>query len=591
MTRLDGGGSLFEGLFPPGILSAADIRDIEKGIEDQRKKEEEDKRQKEAEEQAAREEEERKEEEERQNQANQENNQENNQDSNNHNNNANHGGHSNTQPHLHGNHVHPPHGQQNQPNHNLNHQYQQPQQPYPQQGYPQVNGQAPGVAGYPVQPQITGYGQPQAPPPQLPAQLPYNPLQPQNHAGGTGLYPGQQQNQYPGQQFVPQGLPFAPGAGGAGIPGLTGVPGAAGIPGLGQLNPNLLSQVNPAILSQLNPALLQQLQRNQQLGGQGQQLANLNQLLQLNQLRNQQQQHNLNNHQPPVTPVGYNNPLTPPPPPSVTPGYRPASLPQNTPSLLGGNNPDSHGYSNGRGNDYGRDTTGYDRPRDSYGRDTGRAQPNPPITTPYPLIGTLLRGAGRALGIPGLAGSGDDPTATTPPSPRSTYRQRDPVPYEPNRDYTRPDDRRRPYSSGESPGGDYDERKSPYRENYHRQREKTPLHPIDYGRAREEFTRGDRDYGSNLRSGVDYRENDVDDDSRDRTASGTSGYRGGGYRDEEEKYPKAPDRDRIRFRDKVGEISYKNNIDHRSGNRRNPLSSFDDDEDHARSRRPVSWTG
>jgi hypothetical protein len=87
-----------------------------------------------------------------------------------------------------------------------------------------------------------------------------------------------------------------------------------------------------------------------------------------------------------------------------------------------------------------------------------------------------------------------------------------------------------------------------------------------------------------LTSGVDYRENDVDDD---RNAEGSSrpadsGYRGsGGYREEEEeaKRQRGGHRDRIRFRDKVGEISYRDKVidDKRQSQ---GGSHFDDETDH-----------
>ena len=84
-----------------------------------------------------------------------------------------------------------------------------------------------------------------------------------------------------------------------------------------------------------------------------------------------------------------------------------------------------------------------------------------------------------------------------------------------------------------------------------------------------------------MRSGVDYRENDVDDD---RNAAGSSrpadsGYRGiASYKEEDEakKDRGRNDRDRVRFRNEVGEVSYRNRIVH---DRRQPTSTFDDDED------------
>lgn len=466
------------------------------------------------------------------------------------------------------------------------HQQQPPQQPLtpnllqPNAGYPIQPGLQP------QNPAIGGHQQlPQSPYPIQPVQQP-QPQLPQYPGGPLSGIPGLPGSSYPNLGGPQAGLPF-----GGGFPGQGFLPGGAGNPG----NPFIpTGGVNPALLGQISPALLNQYAN--QLRAQGGPpggppgSANPSLLAQLQQLANSArggsngQSSVGNNHNPNNNLPVLNGPSPGPPPLG---GYTPVNpvSPPITPSR-----PSGYGDS---GSGYGRGDGGYSPP---HPRDP------PPTTTPYsatpyPIIPLILRGAGRALGIPGLGGTDPPPTTTTShdrygndrPSSnpygnvRNAFRSRDPQPYEPNgiRDnnpgrngllgygYQRP---ARP-SGGRTSGVDYEEDdrgRSPYRDNYDRQRERQPPPPHSpFPRGRGEY---ERSSGSTVRtgpqgvtSGVDYRENDVNnDDAGDKLRGYT---RGGIYDDRDD------DRG-TKFRNEVGEV-YRQKA---GGKRR--IDNFDHDDGH-----------
>lgn len=626
-------------------MSQQDIKDIEKGIEEQRRKEEEEKRQKEEEEareQAAGEEE---------NNATPADNEQNN-NINNHNNGAvdQHQGHGHQQqqnahqpqqPVVNGavgnnglvNNGYPPNQyqgqvpQQNLVNHVPNNQVYPNQPAYPvappQNGYQNPNaGVVPNFAQIPVHPggQVNQHHQQQPQQPQQPNYLPGV----QQIAGG--LYPNSPVNNLPPTQ-IHQQQPFSPTYPGTGqgpltppslvtpqvqqqtpqltpqqVPGYT--PGTVGgypavnslhhqqnnrpqaqpvspvsnqypqqqQPPAGPVNP--LGQLNPALLNQLNPALLQQYGQQLRNGGGFNPLVgqlNPTQLNQLNQLARGLTQ---GNQGPGQQNSGPPSPLSP---------FN--GLSAFTPLVQG------------RG------------PGSPPGLPGQPGSPNQPAS-----IGSLLRGAGRALGIPGFAAgsntlapqgtpySTESPFATSTPNYgaiRNNAAAREPQAYDRSQgSYNREDDRRNPYPSQGRRGEDdrssvdYEDdrngnsgQRSPYREKYERTRGNGRDRPADrfssYGRVKDEVRR-DRDYGNDYRAGVEYNPNDLNEnDHANYNRDIPSRPRAVGYGGDDERsgvdYPP-----RRTFRDQMGNQMHRqypgyNNRERSEWDRSKP-GRFDDDE-------------
>lgn len=342
------------------------------------------------------------------------------------------------------------------------------------------------------------------------------------------------------------------------------------LPQLRGVNPAILSQVSPALLNQLTGlqrSQLSQLQPHQiqQLS----QLAQLQQLQQLNQLRNLNQNAKLNSqHQSsPGAPV----PVTGLPVAPIVPANPPAYGTRNPPA----------------GNSYSNNFNPYNRPTSAYNPNTPNGQQQQQGL--IPVLGNIVRGAGRALGFPLDGGSGsssstttDTTTTTSTPSPaqvRAGYIQQDPKPYE--RDHHR-DGQFDREDEGRRVGVEYDtdDRRSPFREKYDKYRERAPDHRErgSYDPRESPPTPYPRERVSGWRPGVDYESNDVEDDGR------TLRYRGGGFGSRSDSPGERGGDGRIRFRDPVGrEISEKRlPVDRRpddrwsDGRRRSSYDDFDD---------------
>ena len=336
-------------------------------------------------------------------------------------------------------------------------------------------------------------------------------------------------------------------------------------PQTGQLNPlsGLPPQINPAILSQINPALLQQYGQQLRNGGPFNPLApgsplaaqlTPGQLNQLNQLIRQNQGAAPGQQQTPYSPY---NPAT-----AFNP--RAPATPARPPGVPG--------------------------------------SPN----QPPPSIGSLLRGAGRALGIPGFAAGSDTPTphgapyttespSTTPDygAIRNRLADRAPQSYDPSskRPYDREDDRRNSYpnsgSRGTNAGVDYEgerdgqNNRSPYRERYEKTRGERPVERFaSYGRIKDEVRR-DRDYANDYRAGVEYNPNEVDDHDHSSHRHGDlpSRPRQGVYEDNRGTYPV-----RRTFRDEVGDQFHRDYQGPRDRTFDRSRSRFDDESDLNRNR-------